>query len=72
MSNDPKDAVVDLSKMMTGQPATPTQTIPVSASPSMITPCNEGANLIGVETSTQYPLVGHENFSKDEAGKEKP
>ena len=61
MSNDPKDASVDLSKMVTGQPATPIQPSPVSTWPTMLTICNEGAT----------PMVGHENFSKDEAEKRK-
>lgn len=53
MSNDPKDAVVDFSKLTTGQPETSTQTILSSTRPSMITSCNEGANLIGVETNAK-------------------
>lgn len=57
MSNDPKDTMVDLSKLMVGQGGQTSvnisvQTTPVSATPSMITSCNEGAN-----------LIGHENFT---------
>lgn len=71
MSNDPKDATVDLSKMTTGQP--PTQSGSIRTSSPMITVCNESGNLIGVETSTQHGrMVGHEIFSKDESEKKNP
>lgn len=78
MSNDPKDAVVDLSKLMRSQAPTSTPTsiptIPVGATNSMITNCNEGTNMIGHELSTlNEQMIGHENFSRDdEAGKKKP
>lgn len=73
MSNDPKDATVDLSKMTTGQQPITTQSIPVSTNPSMITLCNEGANLTGVETSTQNGrMIGHEIFTKNETEKKNP
>jgi len=57
MNNDPKETVVDLSKLMVGQGGQTSvnnsiPTTPVSATPSMITSCNEGANLIGHEIFT--------------------
>lgn len=51
MSNDPKDAVVDISKLMGGQSSSGSEIIVPS---SMITSCNEGA------------LIGHENFTLDD------
>ena len=57
MSNDPKDAVVDLSKLAISQMqtstiqmpivtpvSTPVSVLPNSASPSLLTSCNESAN----------------------------
>lgn len=68
MSNDPKDATVDLSKMTTTHLSKmTTQSIPISTRPSMVSICSEGANLLGVETSTQRRMVGHEIFSRDGA-----
>lgn len=57
MSNDPKDAVVDLAKLMRSQTPTPPSTpiIPVSTTSNMITSCNESAN-----------MIGHENFSQND------
>lgn len=54
MSNAPKNTVVDLSKLMVGQGGQTSvnisiPTTPASTTPSMITSCNEGANLIGHE-----------------------
>lgn len=76
MSNDPKDAAVDLSKLMRSQAptSTPTSTpvIPVSATNSMITSCNEGTNMIGHELSTlNEKMIGHENFSRDDGTEKK-
>ena len=56
MSNDPKDTVVDLSKLMQGQSQTPIQTfmpnISASSIAAMITGCNESAiGLVGNNTS---------------------
>lgn len=56
MSNDPKDTVVDLAKLMQGQSQTPVQTPIPTISPSsisaMLTSCNEGAELVGHEHFT--------------------
>lgn len=76
MSNDPKDAVVDLAKLMRSQVTTSTPTsipvIPVGATNSMITSCNEGTNMIGHELSTlNERMIGHENFSRDDSTKKK-
>lgn len=64
MSNDPKDAVVDLGKLMRSQSATSTPTsipvIPVDATNSMITSCNEETN-----------MIGHENFNCDDSTEKK-
>jgi len=72
VSNDPKDTVVDLTKLV--QPTSNTQnTLPndsnLVVTPSLITPLNEGVNvsLIGRETSSRDTLVGREQFAKDEA-----
>lgn len=58
MSNDPKDIVVDVSKLMQGQSQplvqTPTASIPDSSIATMLTSCNEGAGL---------GLVGNEHFT---------
>jgi len=66
MSNDPKDAVVDWSKVLTA-PVEPVNTS--SDTTSMMTMLTEGANLIGCEISSlnnkSTALIGHENFSKD-------
>ena len=49
MSNDPRDTVVDLSKLMQGQSQTsvqtPIPTISDSSIAAMLTSCNEGAEL---------------------------
>lgn len=69
MSNDPKDARVDLSKMLKGQNLSPasTQTNPVNTTNSMITSCNESLDLSRHEISTrneqQSRMTGHENFT---------
>lgn len=58
MSNDPKDTVVDLSKLMQGQSQTsiqtPMPTISDSSIAAMLTSCNEG---------TILGLVGNEHFT---------
>lgn len=72
MSNDPKDAIVDLSKLMRSQAPTSIPTIPVGATNSMITNCNEGTNMIGHELSTlNEQMIGHENFSRDDGVEKK-
>lgn len=58
MSNDPKDAVVDVSKLTKGHtnPASggnSASTTHGSNNSSLITPCNESANLIGNEHFSQ-------------------
>ena len=56
MSNDPKDTVVDLSKLVRSQSQAPVKapipTIPRSSISAMLTSCNEGAELIGNEYFT--------------------
>lgn len=57
MSNDPKDTVVDLSKLVRSQSQAPVKTpvptiIPRSSRSAMLTSCNEGAELIGNEYFT--------------------
>lgn len=56
MSNDPKDTVVDLSKLMQSQSQQPVQTpmmtIPASSIATMLTSCNEGFELVGNEHFT--------------------
>ena len=54
MPNDPKEQTVDWSKV--------TQHGNTTNSPTMITSLNEGANLIGTETSSQNRLIGCETF----------
>ena len=64
MSNDPKDAVVDMTKLVRSQtPAPePTPVVPNGTTANMITSCNEGVN-----------MIGHENFSlDDDTKKQKP
>ena len=61
MSNDPKDAVVDISKLMVGQSSTPKQNIPAGTQSSMITLCNEGAH-IDMASSNDKSLIGFECF----------
>lgn len=59
MCNDPKDAVVDISKFMQSQQTTTSTTqIPhiSMGTDEMITSCNESADL----------LIGHEQFSLNE------
>lgn len=56
MPNDPKEQTIDWSKVTAPQGNT--------SSPSMITSLNEGANLMGVETSSQHSrMVGVEIFT---------
>ena len=67
MSNDPRDIVVDLSKLMQGQSQTPVQ-IPIPAiSPdsisAMISSCNESAELVGHE---QFTRNGKSNQAEDD------
>lgn len=74
MSNDPKDAGVDLSKLMRSQTPTPTLTpiSPVSTTSNMITSCNEGAGMIGPELSTlNEQMIGYENFSQNDGTQKK-
>lgn len=76
MSNDPKDAVVDLAKLMGSSAPTPTPapipTIPVDATSKMITYCNEGTNMIGHELSTlNEQMIGQGNSSCDYGTKKK-
>lgn len=54
MSNDPKDTVVDLSKLMRGQSSANKSTLfpPTNETSTMVTSCNEGVNLIGNEIFT--------------------
>lgn len=64
MSNDPKDAVVDLSKLVRSQiPASePTPVVSTGTPANMITSCTE---CVG--------MIGHETFNFDgEAKKQKP
>lgn len=71
MSNDPKDAVIDLSKLKKGQSSMPKPKPTISTSPisNMITICNEGASMIGHEMNEK--MVGHENFTRDDDADEK-
>ena len=76
MSNDPKDAAVDLAKLLRSQAATSTPTsipvIHVGATNGMITSCNEGTNMIGHELSTlNEQMIGHENFNRDDSTEKK-
>ncbi|WP_018213611.1 hypothetical protein [Desulfitobacterium hafniense] len=75
MSNDPKDTIVDWSKLLKTSQTTQNTSLNNSSStnaPTMIIPLNEGTtSLIGHEMSSRDPLVGQENFSKDET-KKKP
>lgn len=69
MSNDPKDTVVDLSKLLKNQSKNG-QGVNVNINTqSMITSLNEGTTMIGVETSTknsgENPLRSNENFTKN-------
>ena len=73
MSNDPKDTVVDLSKLMQGQQPVSTPAPPQA--PVMLTTCNEGANLVGIELSTQNgvpSMIGNEHFSEHKKTNDKP
>ena len=67
MSNDPKDTVVDLAKLMQGQSQTPVQTPIPTISPSsisaMLTSCNESAELVGHE---HFTYNGTSNQVKDD------
>lgn len=66
MSNDPKDAVVDLSKLMQSQSQTPQQTsIPTISNRSraeMLTSCNESGDLVGKEHFTYNGDAKHEKY----------
>lgn len=56
MPNDPKEQTIDWSKVTAPQGN--------NTSPTMITSLNEGANLMGVETSSQHSrMVGIEIFT---------
>lgn len=64
MPNDPKEQTIDWSKVTAPQGNNP--------SPSMITSLNEGANLMGVETSSQHSrMVGVEIFTANSDKQEK-
>ena len=56
MSNDPKDTVADLSKLVRSQSQAPAKTsiptIPRSSISAMLTSCNEGTGLIANEYFT--------------------
>ena len=56
MSNDPKDTVADLSKLVRSQSQAPARTsiptIPRSSISAMFTSCNESTELIGNEYFT--------------------
>ena len=56
MSNDPKDTVADLSKLVRSHSQAPAKTsiptIPRSSISAMLTSCNEGTELIGNEYFT--------------------
>jgi predicted AlkP superfamily phosphohydrolase/phosphomutase len=64
VSNDPKDAVVDLSKLMNSQSQAPLQTsIPTisdSSRATLLTVCNENGNLVGNEYFTYNGETKHE------------
>lgn len=66
MSNDPKDTVVNWSILTNGQRTTPTPNPISTGAPGMITTCNEGTNLIGLELSNLASgMIGQENFNRD-------
>ena len=57
MSNDPKDAVVDLSKLVKSPTPTPTKTSSnnKASTSTLLTTLNESAD-----------MIGHENFAKND------
>lgn len=58
MPDDPKEQVVDWSKVNAPQGKV--------SSPTMITSLNESGNLMGVETSSKHSrMVGHEIFTNN-------
>lgn len=63
MSNDPKDTVVDMSKLMQSQSQTPLQTsIPTisdSSRAALLTVCNENGGLVGNEHFTYNGEAKH-------------
>ncbi len=63
MSNDPKDTVVDVSKLMQSQSQTPLQTsiptIPDSSRAALLTVCNENGGLVGNENFTYNGETKH-------------
>ena len=63
MSNDPKDTVVDMSKLMQSQSQTPLQTsIPTisdSSRAALLTVCNENGGLVGNEHFTYNGETKH-------------
>jgi hypothetical protein len=61
MPNDPKDQVIDWSKI------TNTSNSNNQTQGTLITSLNEGMNLIGVETSSNNILLGRETFTKNKA-----
>lgn len=69
MSNDPRDTVVDLSKLMQGQSQTsvqtPIPTISDSSIAAMLTSCNEGAEL-GLVGNEHFTYNGGSNQVKDD------
>lgn len=69
MSNDPKNTVVDLSKLMQGQSQTPVPTpmptISDSSIAAMLTSCTEGAEL-GLVGNEHFTYNGGNNQVKDD------
>ena len=68
MSNDPKDAKVDLSKLKKEQTPNLIQNPISNVAPNMITICNEEANLIDVLSPLNKQcsqMIGIEYFSED-------
>lgn len=63
MSNDPKDTVVDMSKLMQSQSQTPLQisipTISDSSRAALLTVCNENGGLVGNEHFTYNGETKH-------------
>lgn len=64
MSNDPKDTVVDMSKLMQSQSQTPLQlsipTISDSSRTALHTVCNENVRLVGNALFTYNDETKHE------------
>ena len=69
MSNDPKDAIVDLSKMTTVQQITSPQPIQTSRRPTLTVQCNESLNGSKIDSTTNSQFTGHETFNKNTESK---